>query len=283
MRVADYIAGLTVTQGAGAGEPFRVLPWQRRFLRGFTDTDGDVALSISRGAGKSTLIAGLACATIDGPLMQRRAESVIVASSFTQGRIVYEHVLAFLRERGHDLDDRKAWRLQDSQNSATVEYRATGARVRCIGSDPARAHGLAPALVIADEPTQWPGSTSERMRAALVTSMGKLTASRFVALGTRPADRSHWFQAMLDGRRQLRAVSRRPRGRSAVPVPDVVAGESFAHHHAGAAQTCAPGSGGRQARPVAAGRIQGTPPQSRTRRHPAVDLVGCRDMGTCRG
>ena len=199
MTLARYIGGLTVTQGAGAGEPFRVLPWQRRFLAGFERTDGDVSLSISRGAGKSTLIAGLACATVDGPLAQRRAETVIVASSFTQGRIVYEHVLAFLRELGHDLDDRKAWRLQDSQNAATVEYRPTGARVRCLGSDPARAHGLAPALVVADEPSQWPGTTSERMRAALVTSMGKIDGSRFVALGTRPADASHWFQTMLDG------------------------------------------------------------------------------------
>ena len=141
MRLADYIASLTVTQGAGAGEPFRVLPWQSRFLRGFERTDGDVALSIARGNDKTTLIAGIACATVDGPLMQRRAETVIVASSFMQARVAYEHVLAFLRERGHDLDDRKAWRLQDSQNAATVEHRATGARVRCIGSDPARAHG----------------------------------------------------------------------------------------------------------------------------------------------
>ena len=199
MTLAAYIAELTITQGAGAGERFRVLPWQRRFLRGFARTDGDVALSIGRGNGKTTLIAGIACATLDGPLMQRRAETVIVASSFTQGRVAYEHVLAFLRERKHDLDDRKAWRLQDSQNSATVEHRATGARVRCIGSDPARAHGLAPVLVIADEPAQWPGTTSERMRAALVTSMGKIDGSRFIALGTRPADPAHWFQGMLDG------------------------------------------------------------------------------------
>ena len=199
MTLADYIRGLTVTQGAGAGEPFQLLSWQRRFLRGFAGTDGDVALSISRGAGKSTLIAGLGCATVDGPLAQRRAETVIVASSFTQGRIVYEHVLAFLRELGHDLDDRKAWRLQDSQNAATVEDRRTGARVRCIGSDPARAHGLAPVLAILDEPSQWPGSTSERMLAALVTSMGKIPGSRLIAIGTRPADRSHFFETMLNG------------------------------------------------------------------------------------
>ena len=201
VTLPDYIRGLTVTQGAGAGEPFRLLRWQSRFLRGFAGTDGDCALSIGRGNGKTTLIAGVACAALepDGPLMQRRAETVIVASSFAQGRVAYEHVLAFLRERGHDLDNRRKWRLQDSQNAATVEHRPTGARVRCIGSDPSRAHGLAPALVVADEPAQWPGTISERMRAALVTSMGKIDGSRMIALGTRPADAAHWFQTMLDG------------------------------------------------------------------------------------
>ena len=199
MRLADYIAGLTVTQGAGASEPFEVLPWQRRFLRGLAGTDGDVGLTVARGNGKTTLIAGIACATLDGPLMQRRAETVIVASSFAQGRIAYEHVLAFLRERGHDLDDRRTWRLQDSQNAATVEHRATGARVRAIGSDPSRAHGLAPALAICDEPAQWPSTTSERMRAAVVTSMGKIPDSRLIALGTRSSDPSHWFETMLVG------------------------------------------------------------------------------------
>lgn len=197
MDLAAYIRSLTVTQGAGAGEPFNLLAWQSRFLRGFAGTDGDCALTVGRGNGKTTLIAGIACATIDGPLMQRRAETVICASSFAQGRVAYEHALAFLRERGHDLDDRKQWRLQDSQNAATVEHRATGARVRCIGSDPSRAHGLAPALVVADEPSQWPGSTSERMRAALVTSMGKIDGSRMIALGTRSSDPLHWFEAMF--------------------------------------------------------------------------------------
>ena len=29
-----YLGGLTVTQGRLAGEPFRVLPWEARFVRG---------------------------------------------------------------------------------------------------------------------------------------------------------------------------------------------------------------------------------------------------------
>ena len=75
----------------------------------------------------------------------------------------------------------------------------TGVRVRCVGSDPRRAHGLAPTLVLADEPAQWPETTGERMVAALRTAAGKQPHSRFVALGTRPADAGHWFSKMLAG------------------------------------------------------------------------------------
>ena len=199
MSLADYIATLTISQGAGTGEPFRVQPWQRRFLRGAFGVPGDSALSISRGNGKSTLVAAVAAAVVDGPLRQSRAEVVCVASSFAQGKIIFEHVLAFLRERGCDLSNRRAWRVQDSQNVATVEHKATGARVRCIGSDPKRMHGLAPLYVLADEPAQWEPGKRDAMLAALRTSMGKLEGSRLVALGTRPASEEHWFAKLLDG------------------------------------------------------------------------------------
>ena len=64
-----YLSRLTVTQGRRAGQPFTVLPWQRRFVRGaFAPGAGTAALSIARGGGKTTLVAGIAAATLDGPL-----------------------------------------------------------------------------------------------------------------------------------------------------------------------------------------------------------------------
>ena len=97
------------------------------------------------------------------------------------------------------LRDRHRWRVQDTAQQASIEDRETGARVRVIGSDPARAHGVSPVLVLADEPAQWPSSTGERMVAALRTSAGKQPHFRFVALGTRPASDEHWFAKMLSG------------------------------------------------------------------------------------
>ena len=140
-------------------------------------------------------MSGLGAAALDGPLAIPRGETIITASSFDQARIAFDHILAFM---GDKLEDRKRWRVWDTAQQARILNRENGASVKCLGSDPRRAHGLAPVLILADEPAQWP-TTGERMLAALRTAAGKQPSCRFVALGTRPADESHWFQSMLDG------------------------------------------------------------------------------------
>ena len=192
-----HLSALPVTQGRLAGQAFAVLPWQRRFVGGaFAPGVQVAALSVARGNGKTALLSGIAAATLDGPLAVPRGETVIVASSFEQARIAFEHVLAFM---GSKLEDRGRWKVWDTAQQARIEDRKTGARVRCIGSDPRRAHGLAPVLVLADEQSQWPPTTGESMVSALRTAAGKQPHSRFVALGTRPADETHWFAKMLAG------------------------------------------------------------------------------------
>ena len=192
-----YLSGLIVTQGRRAGERFKLLPWQARFLRGaFAAGASTSALSVARGNGKTALVAGIAAAALDGPLVVPRGETLIVASSFMQATIAFEHTVAFM---GDTLKDRGRWRLWQSGQLAKIEDKETGASVRCLGSDPRRAHGLAPSLVLADEPAQWPGSTGERMLAALSTSMGKQMHAKLIALGTRPSGADHWFSKMLAG------------------------------------------------------------------------------------
>ena len=193
----EYLTALTVTQGRLAGERFTVLPWQRRFLAGAFGRDATTsALSVARGNGKTALLAGVACAALEGPLTVPRGEIVIVAASYQQGRVAFDHALAFM---GDQLADRQRWRVWDTAQQASIENRANGARLRVIGSDPRRAHGLAPFLVLADEPAQWPASTGDRMRAAVETALGKIPNSRLVALGTRPVGAEHWFAKMLEG------------------------------------------------------------------------------------
>ena len=200
-QLLDYLGGLKVTQGRLAGQAFNVMPWEKRFIKGaFAPDVIESSLTIGRGNGKTTLVAGLATAALDGPLAYPRSETIIAASSFEQARIAFGHVYAFLRDRhGKELEDKLLWRLWDSANKAWIQNRSNGAIVKAIGSDPRRAHGLAPVLVLADEPSQWEPTKSEAMIAALRTGLGKIPGGRLIALGTRPSDETHWFAQMLSG------------------------------------------------------------------------------------
>ncbi len=199
-RIIAYLETLTLVGGDCDGELMTVLPWEKRFIRGAFGQPRNAALSVGRGNGKSALVAGIACAVVDpdGPLHGRRREVVCAASSFTQGKIIFEDVLAMMREKHGDMR-RKDWRIQDSQNVATLEWRSNGARVRCIGSDPKRAHGLRPMIALLDEPAQWDAAKSEKMVAAIRTGLGKVPNSKMVALGTAPAETTHFFSRMLEG------------------------------------------------------------------------------------
>ena len=207
-----YIGGLVIGQGRHVGQPFTVLPWQRRFIRGAFGQPDDAGLSLGRGGGKTTLIAafGAACVDVGGPLVEPNAESVIVASSFDQALIAFRHVVWFMRPTFEAHKGR--FRIQDSANRATITDRQTGAMLRVLGSDPRRAHGLAPKLIIGDELAQWPTTRIDAMLGALLTSLGKIPGSRAVWIGTRPPTKVHPFARILSGDLGYRQVHAAKKG-----------------------------------------------------------------------
>ena len=149
------------------------------------------------GREKRLLLLALACAAVDGPVVLPRAESVVVASSFEQALICFRTALAFLEEKYPNV--RARFRVQDSVNRASITDKGSGAMIRLIGSDPKRAHGLAPALIIADEVAQWPAGNLPAMLSALETSRGKLERTTMLWLGTRASVTTHPFEKMLSG------------------------------------------------------------------------------------
>lgn len=55
----DYLSNLTVTQGRHAGQPFNVLPWQSRFVRGaFAPNGASSASSVGVGTERLPLWRG---------------------------------------------------------------------------------------------------------------------------------------------------------------------------------------------------------------------------------
>ena len=96
------------------------------------------ALSVGRGNGKTTLIAAIGAAAVDpdGPLVDTEGGNRDRRQFSIKGKSTFNHIIAFLETRGHDLTDRKAWRIQDSVNKAAIQNLKNKATVKCIGSDP---------------------------------------------------------------------------------------------------------------------------------------------------
>lgn len=199
-EVGRFIERLRLFQGHAAGQSFRLHGWQRRFLVGAFGQPDDAGVSLARGGGKSTFTAGIAAATVapDGPLVEPHAETVVVAASFEQGHSsIFRAVLQFLQP--YVDQDSRAWRIQDSLNHASIEHRPTGARVRVMGNKPRTLHGLQARLLVLDEVAQWEPAQLEASLAALETSRGKITGSKALWLGTRPASAEHPFEKALQG------------------------------------------------------------------------------------
>ena len=194
--VVPWLETLTVTQGEGAGCPLRLFPWERDWIAALeTAKRRTVGLSIGRGAGKTTLTGSLGAAAVAGPWAVPRGLVLIVASTFKQARVAFGHSLAFLKPMIRENPDR--WRVLDSEQSATVEDRATGAVLEAREATPGSLHGPAPVLIIGDEPSQWKATQSDRMFSALRTSLGKVPGSRALFIGTRPGAGDHWFAKLL--------------------------------------------------------------------------------------
>ena len=184
-----------VGDGDLLGEPFRALPYQRRFLRGaFRPGVLRAGLSLARGGGKTGLASALALDSIrpGGALHVPGGETVVLAASFQQARLTFEGVVRSLELLG----EAGEFRVRDQQNLADIQHRGTGARLRVAGSDNRRAHGWRFNLALCDEPSQW-GPRGELLAAAVRTALGKRAGARALFLGTRPRSDSHFFARLL--------------------------------------------------------------------------------------
>ena len=198
LTVKSLIASLEsapVGDGDLLGQPFKCLPYQRRFLRGaFRPGVMRAGLSVARGAGKTGLASALALDSVrpGGALHRAGGETVLIASSFAQAKIAFEAVKTSLEKMGEDGE----YRIRDQQNLADIQHRDTKARLRVAGADNRRAHGWRFNLALCDEPSQW-GPRGELLAAAIRTALGKRKGARAVFIGTRPASDSHFFARLL--------------------------------------------------------------------------------------
>ena len=195
MDLIQSLESCPIGDGDLLGQPFKVLPYQRKFLAGaFAPGVMRAGFSAARGSGKTGLSSALALAAVRpaGSLHKAGGEVILIASAFAQARLGFEAVKASLGLMGEAGD----YRILDQQNMALIQHKETGARLRVLGADAKRAHGLRFNLAVCDEPAQW-GVRGELLASAVKTALGKRKGARAVFLGTRPASDSHFFARLL--------------------------------------------------------------------------------------
>ena len=208
-QIAAGVAWAEAQAERSAVPAIALRPFQRRFVGAVESGRYDVAaLSVPRGNGKSFLAGRLVerAVTPGDPLFMAGAESVLMAPSLTQARIVFK----FVRRA---LEGNPAYRFRDSMNSVGVTHKPSGSTVRALGSNANTAFGIGADtnLCIVDEPGALQDAGGARLADAVDTSLGKPgSIMRVIYIGTiAPASAGFWpdlIDAGTDGRTFVSAL-----------------------------------------------------------------------------
>ena len=172
--------------------------FQADFIRNASRPDIDLAcLSLPRGNGKSWLAAHLAARVLDpgDDLFRPGTESVVIAPSLNQGRIVYR----FARDMLGDDDD---YRFADSFTLCQITHKPTRTVLQVRSSSAKGALGLVNTpWVILDEPGAFNVNEGEAMFDAISTATGKPGSPlKALFIGTlAPAQGGWWHDLVASG------------------------------------------------------------------------------------
>ena len=163
-----------------------------------------IASRMAKGKWQKSSFAGTlaACALVSPCLQKNNAETLVVASSFKQGCLIFNQALAYIEQYlGYRLKSRRdLWTVHLSSFQAEVTNKETGSKLRVLSSDPLRSAGVAYNLCLADEGSSWPNATSDKMYSSLRMGVGKIQDARFIACSTLPdAAQPHWFTSLAKG------------------------------------------------------------------------------------
>ena len=173
--------------------------FQQEFIANVLRPDINMAaLSLPRGNGKSALAGhlGARLMTPGDPLFRPGTESIIVAGSLEQARIIFR----FVRDDiGQDNPD---YRFADSLTRVQIIHKPTRTVLQVRSSNPKTTMGLVNTpWVIADEPGAWAVNDGALMFDAISTSLGKPNSPlKALFLGTlAPATGGWWHDLIAKG------------------------------------------------------------------------------------
>lgn len=194
----SFIQSLDVPEGKKAGEPIKLAPYQKRFIRGTLKQSILVGvLCIARGNGKSAITAGLALGELLGVWdSQPRREVVCAARTQQQAKIIFNFMLGMAESLPDDVRDQLKFRRAPY---VEIEYQGDGGGhiCRCIAANPQNALGTAPTLAIMDERGHWPDEKGDDLEGVLLSGLGK-RGGKAVIISTSASSDSHSLSQWVD-------------------------------------------------------------------------------------
>lgn len=202
-KAIRFLETLKIPEGPKAGEPLKLAPFQKKFVRGALDPKNNIAvLSIGRGNAKTALSAGIALGSLLGEWDdQPRREIVIAARTRDQARIAWEFVAGFARHLPEDVQKRLTFRRSPRLEIEYEDEHGGSHFLRAIAADGRSALGSAPTLVLMDERGHWAADKGNDLEHALLSGLGK-RAGKALIISTSAADDSHPFSTWCDSEQE---------------------------------------------------------------------------------
>lgn len=197
-RIIDFIEALTVPSGKGEGGPFKLRPFQRKFIRdvyGAVDKGGNrrvrrAILSIGRKNGKTALIAALVLTHLIGPEAVTNGEIYSAANEREQAGIVFKYAAQIVRA---DPELESLIKIVDSTKRMICF--SNGSFYHAVSAEAGTKYGLNPTVVIYDELAQ---AKKTDLYDALDTSMAARLEPLMIVISTQSNDPQHILSQLID-------------------------------------------------------------------------------------
>lgn len=200
-RIVKFIECLIVPSGEGSGKPFKLRPWQRKFIedvygpkiktdKGWRRQVRRAVFSLARKNGKTALIGALVLVHLVGPEAIQNGEIYSAANERDQAAQVYKFCSQIVNA---DPELMAMLKLVDS--TKTIVCYGNGSFYRALSAEAGSKHGLNPTFVIYDELAQ---AKNKNLYDVLDTSMGAREEPLFITISTQSEDPQHVLSQLID-------------------------------------------------------------------------------------
>lgn len=197
-NIFSFIENLKIPSGKGAGTTFKLMKFQKDFIRdvyGPADKNGKrivrrAILSLGRKNGKSVLIAALSLVHLVGPESIDNGENFSLANDRDQASLVFKYAAQMVRS---EPDLTEIIKIVDS--TKTMVCFSNGSFYKALSAEVSTKYGLNPSWACYDELSQ---ARNRELYDAIDTSMAARQEPLFIVISTQSNDPQHILSQIID-------------------------------------------------------------------------------------